>query len=87
VAGLAAETEASLTATEVSIERTAGPAVLVTERGTARLRLITARANRDGPLWAECSQGVDVEIDGWAGDASPVPAPCVHGAWAIIPRR
>ncbi|HZJ52511.1 MAG TPA: right-handed parallel beta-helix repeat-containing protein, partial [Myxococcaceae bacterium] len=87
VAGLAAETEASLSATEVSIERTAGPAVLVTEHGTARLRSMTARGNRDGPLWAECSQGVDVEIDGWAGDASPVPTPCVHGAWAITPRR
>jgi len=87
VAGLAVETEASLTATEVSIERTNGPAVLVTERATARLRSMIARANRDGPLWAECSQGVEVEIDGWGGDASPVPAPCVHGAWAIIPRR
>ncbi len=87
VAGLAVETEASLTATEVLIERTTGPAVLVTSRGTARLRSMTARTNRDGPLWAECSQGVDVEIDGWAGDVSPVPAPCIHGAWAIIPRR
>jgi hypothetical protein len=81
------ETEGSLTATEVSIERTAGPAVLVTSRATARLRSMTARTNRDGPLWAECSQGVDVEIDGWAGDVSPVPAPCIHGAWAITPRR
>ncbi|RPH71627.1 MAG: right-handed parallel beta-helix repeat-containing protein [Myxococcaceae bacterium] len=87
VAGLAVETEATLTATEVSIERTAGPAVLATSRGRARLRSMTARTNRDGPLWAECSQGVDVEIDGWTGDVSPVRAPCVHGAWAITPRR
>ena len=35
VAGLAVETEARLTATEVSIERTPGPAVLVTDRATA----------------------------------------------------
>ena len=87
VAGIAVETEARLTATQVTIERTAGPAVLVTDRGTAQLRGMIARANRDGPLWAECSQGVDVEIDGWTGDATPLPAPCVHGAWAVIPRR
>ena len=67
VAGVVAETEGRLTATEVSIERTAGPAVLVTDRGTAQLRAMTARGNRDGALWAECSQGVDVEIDGWTG--------------------
>jgi hypothetical protein len=87
VAGVAAETEARLTASEVSIERTRGPAVLVTERGTAILRSTTARSNRDGALWAECSQGVDVEIDGWTGDVTPLPAPCVHGAWAVTPRR
>ncbi len=87
VAGVAVETEARLSASEVSIEGTNGPAVLVTERGTAKLRGITARSNRDGPLWAECSQGVEVEIDGWTGDVTPMPASCVHGAWAVTPRR
>ena len=87
VAGVAVETEARLTATDVSVERTAGPAVLVTDRGTAHLRGMTARANRDGALWAECSQGVDVEIAGWTGDAAPLPAPCVHGSWSVTPRR
>ncbi|HZX43683.1 MAG TPA: right-handed parallel beta-helix repeat-containing protein, partial [Myxococcaceae bacterium] len=87
VAGVAVETLARLTASEVSIERTQGPAVLVTDRGTAQLRATTARSNRDGALWAECSQGVDVEIDGWTGDVTPMPAPCVHGAWAVTPRR
>lgn len=87
VAGLVAETEGRLTATDVSIDRTAGPAVLVTDRGRAQLRTMTARGNRDGALWAECSQGVDVEIDGWTGDVTPMPAPCVHGAWAVTPRR
>jgi hypothetical protein len=61
--------------------------VLVTDRGRAQLRTMTARGNRDGALWAECSQGVDVEIDGWTGDVTPMPAPCVHGAWAVTPRR
>jgi hypothetical protein len=87
VAGVVAETMGRLTATEVSIERTAGPAVLVTDSARAQLRAITARGNRDGALWAECSQGVDVEIDGWTGDVTPMPAPCVHGAWAVTPRR
>jgi hypothetical protein len=86
VAGVAVETEAHLTATDVSIERTAGPAVLVTDRGRAQLRAMTARYNRDGALWAECSQGVDVEVDGWTGDVSPTPAPCIHGSWAVTPR-
>ena len=79
--------KARLTASAVSVDRTAGPAVLVTERGSARLRAMTARSNRDGALWAECSQGVEVEIDGWTGDVTPLPAPCVHGSWAVIPRR
>ena len=87
VAGVVVETEARLTGSEVSVERTAGPAVLVTERGTAQLRGMTTRGNRDGALWAECSQGVNVEIEGWMGDVTPQPAPCVHGAWAVTPRR
>ena len=87
VAGVAAETEARLSTSEVSIERTRGPAVLVTDHGTAQLRATTARSNRDGALWAECSQGVDVEIDGWTGDVTPMPAPCVRGVWAVTPRR
>jgi hypothetical protein len=87
VAGIVAETEGRLTATDVSIEKTAGPAVLVTDRGRAQIRALSARGNRDGALWAECSQGVDVEIDGWTGDATPMPAPCVHGSWAVTPRR
>jgi hypothetical protein len=87
VAGVSVETEARLTASEVSIERTRGPAVLVTDHGTAQLRATTARSNRDGALWAECSQGVEVEIDGWTGDVTPMPAPCVHGTWAVTPRR
>ena len=61
--------------------------MLVTERGTAQLRGMTTRGNRDGALWAECSQGVNVEIEGWMGDVTPQPAPCVHGAWAVTPRR
>jgi parallel beta helix pectate lyase-like protein len=87
VAGMLVETEARLSGSEVSIERTAGPAVLVTERGTAQLRGMTTRENRDGALWAECSQGVKVEIDGWTGDVTPQPAPCVRGAWVPTPRR
>ena len=87
VAGVAVQTEAHLEASEVSVERTQGPAVLVTDRGSARLRGMTARANRDGPLWAECSQGVEVQIEGWGGDVTPMPAPCVHGAWPLTPRR
>jgi len=87
VAGVSAETEARLTSTDVSIERTQGPAVLVTDHGTAQLRATTARSNRDGAVWAECSQGVDVEIDGWTGDVAPMASPCVHGAWAVTPRR
>ncbi len=87
VAGVVVETEARLSGSELSVERTAGPAVLVTERGTARLRGMATRENRDGALWAECSQGVKVEIDGWTGDVTPQPAPCVRGAWAVTPRR
>ena len=87
VAGVVVETEAQLTGTDVSVERTAGPAVLVTERATAQLRAMTTRGNRDGALWAECSQGVKVEIDGWTGDVTPQRAPCVHGTWVVTPRR
>jgi hypothetical protein len=87
VAGVAVETEARLEATGVSVERTDGPAVLVTDRGGARLHAMTSRANRDGALWAECSQGVEVEIDGWTGDVTPMPAPCVRGTWTFTPRR
>ena len=87
VAGLAVETEARLTATEVTIERTQGPALLVTERGVAELRAITARSNRDGPVWAECGQGVEVDIDGWIGDVAPAPAPCVRTSSPLSPRR
>ncbi|HZW90112.1 MAG TPA: right-handed parallel beta-helix repeat-containing protein [Myxococcaceae bacterium] len=87
VAGLAVETEARLTGTQVSVERTSGPAVLVTDRASAQLRGMTTRGNRDGALWAECDQGVKVEIEGWTGDVTPQPAPCVRGAWTVTPRR
>ncbi|HET9156093.1 MAG TPA: right-handed parallel beta-helix repeat-containing protein [Myxococcaceae bacterium] len=87
VAGVVVETEARLSGSEVSIERSGGPAVLVTERGTAQLRGMATRENRDGALWAECSQGVKVEIDGWTGDVTPQPAPCVRGAWVPTSRR
>ena len=87
VAGLAVETEARLTGNEVSVEGTSGPAVLVTDRASAQLRGMITRRNRDGALWAECSQGVKVEIEGWTGDVTPQPAPCVRGAWTVTPRR
>jgi hypothetical protein len=87
VAGVLVETEAHLSGTDVSVERTKGPAMLVTERGTAQLRGTATRENRDGALWAECSQGVKVEIDGWTGDVTPQPAPCVRGAWVPTQRR
>jgi hypothetical protein len=87
IAGVAVETEARLSGTEVSVERTSGPAVLVTDRGNAQLRGMATRENRDGALWAECSQGVKVEIDGWTGDVTPQPAPCVRGTWVPTPRR
>ena len=87
VAGVAVETLARLEATGVSVDRTEGPAVLVTDRGVARLHGMTSRGNRDGALWAECSQGVEVEIDGWTGDVTPMPAPCVRGSWTFTPRR
>ena len=87
VAGVAAETEARLNGSDVSVERTAGPAVLVTDRASAQLRGMTTRGNRDGALWAECNQGVKVEIDGWTGDVTPQRAPCVQGAWTVTPRR
>jgi len=87
VAGLSVETEARLAVSDVSVERTQGPAVLVSERGTARLRAMTARANRDGPVWAECNQGVEVEIDGWTGDATPPRAPCIRNRSAVSSPR
>lgn len=87
VAGLAVETEARLTATEVSIEGTAGPAVLVTDRATATLRKVTARSNRDGAVWAECAQGAQVEIDGWSGDAAPPPAACIRTRSPVSPQH
>ena len=87
VAGLSVETLARLLATEVSIERTQGPAVLVTDHGTAQLRAMTARANRDGAVWAECAQGVTVEVDGWTGDVPLAPAPCIRTVSPVTPRR
>jgi hypothetical protein len=84
---VAVETLARLEATGVSVDRTEGPAVLVTDRGVARLHGMTSRGNRDGALWAECSQGVEVEIDGWTGDVTPMPAACVRGSWTFTPRR
>ena len=87
VAGLSVETEARLVATDVVVERTAGPAVLVTDRGVAQLRGLTTWTNRDGPLWAECSQGVEVEIDGWTGDVRPAAAPCVRSTGPLGPRH
>jgi parallel beta helix pectate lyase-like protein len=87
VAGLSVETLARLLATDVSIERTQGPAVLVTDHGTAQLRGITARGNRDGAVWAECAQGVTVEVDGWTGDVPLAPAPCIRTLSPLTPRR
>jgi hypothetical protein len=86
VAGVAVETEARLTATEISIQGTSGPAVLVTDHGTATLGAVTARSNRDGAVWAECGQGAQVELDGWSGDAVPLPAPCIRSR-AVNPQR
>jgi len=86
VAGMSVETEATLTASEVSIEGTRGPAVLAMSRGTARLRAITGRANQSGSVWAECSQGALVEVDGWMGDRPPTPAPCIRPS-AVNPPR
>ena len=39
-----------------------------------------------GALWAEGSQGVDVEVDGWTGDVAATPAPGIHGSGAVTPR-
>lgn len=87
VAGVSVETLARLTGRELLIEGTQGPAVLVTERGRARLGAITARSNRDGAVWAECAQAVVVEIDGWSGDATPAPAACIRSSSPLSPRR
>ncbi|MGZ6130405.1 MAG: right-handed parallel beta-helix repeat-containing protein [Myxococcaceae bacterium] len=85
VAGVSVENDARLTATEISIEGTRGPAVLVAERGTAELRALTARSNRDGPVWAECSKGAQVNIEGWTGDVPPSPVPCMRNGAAVNP--
>lgn len=87
VAGVSVETDARLTATEISIEGTRGPAVLVADQGTAQLRALTARANRDGPVWAECSKGAQVDIEGWTGDVPPRPAPCLRSGAGVNPPR
>lgn len=78
VAGLSVETEARLTATDVLVEGTQGPAVLVDERGTAELHGFTARGNRDGVVWAECSKGAQVDLDGWTADVALAPAACIR---------
>ena len=87
VAGLSVETEARLTATEVLVEGTQGPAVLVDARGTAELHALTARANRDGAVWAECSKGAQVVIDGWTGDVAPAAAACIRESGRLSPGR
>ncbi len=86
VAGLSVETDASLTASEVTIEGTRGPAVLVADRATAQLRGLTARSNRDGAVWAECSKGAQVEVEGWSGDVAPAPVPCLRNGTRIKPQ-
>lgn len=87
VAGVSVETEARISTSGVVVEGTRGPAVVVTERGTAVLKGMTGRSNRDGAVWAECSQGVTVEIDGWSGDPLPVPSACVRNVSPVSPRR
>jgi len=87
VAGVSAETLSHLLATGVSIERTRGPAVLVSDRGTAQLRALTARDNRDGAVWAECAQGVTVEVDGLTGDGLLSPVPCIRALSPVPPPR
>jgi hypothetical protein len=86
VAGLSVQTFARLTASEISIKDTRGPAVLVAERGTAQLRGLTARANRDGPVWAECSNGAQVDLEGWTGDVPPSAVPCLRSGPVNPPR-
>jgi parallel beta helix pectate lyase-like protein len=87
VAGLSVETLGHLLATGVSIERTQGPAALVTDRGTLQLRGVTARTNRDGAVWVECAQGVTVEVDGLTADVPLPPAPCIRTLSPVNPRR
>jgi hypothetical protein len=78
VAGLSAETGAHLIARDVVVEQTHGPAALVLSGAKAELRGIRARSNRDGTVWAECSQQVEVFVDGWSGDAPPPRSVCVQ---------
>jgi len=89
VAGVSAETLGRLLATGVSIEGTHGPAVLVSDHGMAQLRAMTARDNRDGSVWAECAQGVTVEVDGLTSDSDGLlpPAPCIRTLSPVSPRR
>lgn len=78
VAGLSADAEGQLTATEVTVTDTRGPAVLVLDGGRARLVRIQASANRDGGVWAECSKGAVVEVEGWSGDVLPQASACIR---------
>ena len=78
VAGLSADSEGQLTATGLTIQDTRGPAVLVLDGGRARLVRIEARANREGGVWAECSRGASVQVEGWSGDVRPAPSECIQ---------
>lgn len=77
VAGLSAETEAHLRATDVTVEGSPGPAVLVLDGGEAQLLRIRARDNQKGALWAECASRAMVQIEDWSGDVRPTRSACV----------
>jgi hypothetical protein len=77
VAGLSAETDAHLQATDVTLEGSAGPAVLVLDGGEAKLRRIRARDNQKGAVWAECAARAAVDVEEWSGDIRPTRSACV----------
>jgi hypothetical protein len=77
VAGLSAETEAHLRATDVTVEGSSGPAAVVLDGGEAQLRRIRARDNQKGAVWAECSSRATVQVEDWSGDVRPTRSVCV----------
>lgn len=76
--GLLVDRGAEVRAQSLWIAGSRGPAVVIPEAATLALDALASRGNADGPLWAECAQGIHLTVGRVDSDAPWTLAAC-HG--------